>query len=171
MGARRSFDNLSDVVEAVNAAESIDQALASLASHIDAGHEVATVTAARYEDHSVVLVSVWQALPVQTWEPGMAISLDLTPGVRDAADRVLAGRPVAARIDEPDLGLLTDLSRAEGVRSWIAVPLHDGDEVVAAIFMGSAGSEGFTDDDLPFFAGVGRGVEEHLVRLVRKSGR
>jgi len=164
------FPTLQELVRAVSEAHDLDEALAVVA---------ATLGRAGYDPVSCALSIVeptggfrirgrWSAAPTRL-EPGMSISPNFTADTKRLAAELLNANAVWFRLDEVDLGILSDLFRSEGGQAWILVPIMGKSGVIGVLSVGSADRGGFTEADVAMVAGVARGVERILLEKAPPS--
>ncbi|MCA1834757.1 MAG: EAL domain-containing protein [Actinobacteria bacterium] len=79
-------------------------------------------------------------------------------------------RPVGSADPAFQMSFVEQLVRAEGIRSWISIPLHDGNgSVIGLLSLSSKEPDIFGEATLGFFAQLGYAVESRLVGLVKGS--
>lgn len=101
-----------------------------------------------------------------------ALETALTKGVRMSAlatsfpEVVRTDRPVIFSVEAGSPQLLEQLLASEGIQSWVSIPLHRGDLVVAVLGLSSLEAGAFDPKDEGFYADLGASVEERLVELM-----
>jgi hypothetical protein len=96
---------------------------------------------------------------------GTEIALNLTEGLRALLDVIEAGRPFLLRDVDFDLGLVGDVRRRQGIKATMIVPLERDGTVEGVLTFGTDVEGGLRDDHIPFFTGLGKGVETKLLEL------
>lgn len=166
--APRSFDKMQELVDAVQRSGDPQGALAVVVDALLADH---TLWGAWILEHiteqpeRAVVRAAW-SMTETVLDAGLEIALDLTQEVRQVAETLLLGRPKVIRPTEFDLGLLGDMATRQGTRVLMAIPLERDGVVRSVMLLGSASSEGFTAEDVPFFTGLGKGIEDHINGLL-----
>jgi hypothetical protein len=171
-GTDRSFDKLQTAVSAAMDATDLQGALVGIVQVLQvdfdlwgAGILASITNGGRERARILASWSVTETL----FEPGVEIDLDLTPELRAVAEVIRNGRPVVVRNQELDLGLLGHLTRKQGSVCTMAVPLAQGKVVPAALLLGSARPDGFSEKDIPFFTGLAKGIEEPLLHRIARE--
>lgn len=173
MSGERSFDALDSAVDAVVTAHNIDRALVRMIDALNEQYDIgqSIVGMLNLERATVRIVAVWSAFETLN-APGVELSLRYTEDMAQLVGELLAGRPMVFDLSQFQLALLNDIFEHEGITLWVAIPLHRAPGRIAAVLgLGTAKPGGFTDRDVPFFTGLGRGIEEKFLDLVERSGR
>jgi GAF domain-containing protein len=111
------------------------------------------------------VVAKWSAAET-LFEVGTEIAVDLTPGVRGIADRLLSGELSLTRSSEGTLGLADMIQRNEGILATLLIPLRSGDTVVGGLVLASSSESTFGTLDLVFFKRLGAAIEGQLAHLL-----
>ena len=169
----RSFEHLQRAVEAAEEAASLDAALQGLIGVLRLDFDVwgagIMVRVERDGNEFARIAALWSATETPL-EPGVDIPTNLTPELEAISEVIRSGRPTVIRMKEQDLGMLGELSRKQGSAVSLIVPIADQREVIAALALSSGSDDGFTVNDLPFFTGLGKGIQASIVRLLALHG-
>lgn len=105
-------------------------------------------------------VAVWSASDTQL-RPGTRVSA----GASSMPEVLRLDRPVFSKDASADRTLLQQVLAAEGVASWVSIPLHRARKVVGLLTVSSIEPDAIGPPDLPFFERIGSAVEARLEQL------
>jgi hypothetical protein len=80
-----------------------------------------------------------------------------------------AGGPIFSSEAEAHQGLLEQVMAAEGVASWVAIPLRDGERLTALLNISSMDPKEIRPSGRAFFERIGKAVERRVVALTTAS--
>jgi hypothetical protein len=150
--ATPGFPELEVLVQAIRAADSLDEALGTLADALNrAGFETAHCGLATLgPDQAFHVLGLWSALPT-IFEPGALISTLGTETMGEQAQELRKGKAVRVSMSSQDHGLLGDLLQNEGAPAWLAAPIDMPGPSLAVLAVSSANRQGFDRVDLDRF--------------------
>ena len=168
-GLRWDTDLITRLTRGTGAAHDVDEALLGLVALLRDPYSLwrASILMVMPDRVRARLVAVWSGASQSLLEVGTEMAISATTALPQV---MRTGRPIVTRSRDGS-NLLEDILREEGVRSRISIPLRVNDEVVGILIFASSSPEVFDASDVPFFIGVGVGLERRLLNLVAKSER
>jgi len=155
-----------EMIAPVREATSVGAALEALTTALHKYLPIhrASIRRIDYGRESAVMVAVWSLWPTSL-RPGLVIPLTVTslPEIIGSKGAVLGSQ------EEPSV-LLDQILAAEGIRSWITVPLRGASRVYGLLSFSSRFGDGLRQEHVPFFDQLGAAVEESLVGLIARWG-
>jgi hypothetical protein len=152
------------VEKATGAARSVDDVLVGVVEVLGASYDLCRVSlrAPLPGGTEVEVLAVWSRRPS-----------DLGAGVRmpmratSMASIIATGRTQVGTDVQAADGLLHELLVAEGIRSYVAVPLGDVAAGAPVLNLSSSRADAFSDADVPLVDAVGAVVAQRLAKLSR----
>jgi transcriptional regulator with GAF, ATPase, and Fis domain len=161
----RGFDLLDDTVESVEGAADVDEALANMARVLLPRFGMTAATVTLFEGESLRIAALWETAP-GVFAKGMSVSTNFTDDTRAVALHLReTGSPLMLHAEAADLGLVGDLISEQGLRAGVLIPLWEGEDVVGVLTFAGPDVEPFADHAVPLFTGIGRGVEDRILKL------
>lgn len=170
--AGRSFDSLHLAVDSVLEARTLDDALGGIVATLREEFDIHGAACALVGEGRARVVAMRTDHPETFFVSGTEINFGLTEDTRAVYDVLVArGRAVTFGIGDLDVGLLRDLLEAEGIISIAGVPLFEGGMVHGVIGLSSHAKDALVPAHVPFLTGLGRGIEEKMIMLMRMAER
>jgi len=110
------------------------------------------------------LVAVWSATETQ-----VPAGVRLSASASSLPEVLKAAGPVFSADDSVEHTLLESVMAAEGVASWVTLPLRSGGEVVALLNISSVEPRAIDRSRQSFFEVIGRAVEPRVTTLLTEG--
>jgi len=160
--AREIERNVVEARDALAAADTLDEALGTLASALAHRYPISRVSLRTYDPRTeeLEIVGVWSATATQ-------LGVGVRVPARSTSFAEVELRGSALLCDSPVAGdpLLDQIVRDEGNRSWVVMPITRDRLVVGLLSVSSHEPDTFSRDDLPFFDALSGAIAERLLEL------
>lgn len=167
----RSFEKLTEVVEAAQAAKDPQDALDRIVLALREEFTLWSASLLRFVSQDAVRTLATWSTSDSILTVGTDLSVHFTEDTLTTAQTLLRGYPVVFRADDVDFGILSSLMEKEGAASVAVIPLHVDGTVGAILSLTSASPGALSSAAIPFLTGLGRGVEKKVMQLILGAER
>jgi len=160
--AREIERNVLEARDALAAADTLDEALATLASALAHRYPISRVSLRTYDPRTdeLEIVGVWSVTATH-----LGVGVRVPARSTSFAEVELRGAALLGDSPVPGDPLLDQIVRDEGNRSWVVMPVSRDRLVVGLLSVSSHEPGTFTRDDLPFFDALSGAIAERLLEL------
>jgi transcriptional regulator with GAF, ATPase, and Fis domain len=161
--AREIERNVVEAQGALAAADTLDEALGTLASALSHRYPISRVSLRTYDPRTeeLEIVGVWSASATH-----LGVGVRVPARSTSFAEVELRGAALLGDSPVPGDPLLDQIVRDEGNRSWVVMPITRDRLVVGLLSVSSHEPDTFSSDDLPFFDALSGAISERLLELV-----
>ena len=161
---------VTQTVDAVRGASSLDEALDVLVAHLRPRFELwyACFGSQLAGAPTMTILAAWSVAD-SLFDEGAEFANSLSPTVELALETLWQGRAVSFTVGQEPESLLDHLLVEQGLASVLALPIHCDDRSLLALALGSSASDVFLHAAPGFFTTLTAGISESILRFATSA--